>query len=89
MPLDCICYATNQEFDYILLSDLLCSLWDIQAVLQNVKKLITPRTKIIISAYNYLWEPTLRFGEFLGLKDKQPLQSWLSVKDINNLNFSY
>lgn len=82
---DAIDYATDQEFDYIILSDLLCSLWDIQAVLKNLKKLITPRTKVIISAYNYLWEPTLKLGEFLGLKDKQPLQSWLSVKDIKNL----
>ena len=78
-------YSTDQEFDYIIISDLLSSLWDIQAVLHNLNGLTNSRTKIIISAYNYLWEPTLRFGEFLGLKDKQPLQSWLSVKDIENL----
>jgi len=78
-------YSTDQEFDYIIISDLLSSLWDIQAVLHNLKGLTNSRTKIIISAYNYLWEPTLRFGEFLGFKDKQPLQSWLSVKDIENL----
>ena len=78
-------YSTDQEFDYIIISDLLSSLWDIQAVLHNLNGLTNSRTKIIISAYNYLWEPTLRFGELLGLKDKQPLQNWLSVKDIENL----
>lgn len=78
-------YKSDIEFDYIILSDLLSSLWDIQAVLHNLKNLVNARTKIIISAYNYLWEPTLKLGESIGAKDKQPLQSWLSVKDINKL----
>jgi SAM-dependent methyltransferase len=78
-------YKSDIKFDYVILSDLLSSLWDIQLVLHNLKNLVNPRTKIIISAYNYLWEPSLKMGEFLGLKEKQPLQSWLSVKDIQNL----
>ncbi len=78
-------FSTDAEFDYVIISDLLSSLWDIQAVLHNLRKLVTPRTKIIISAYNYMWEPTLKFSEFLGIKAKQPLQSWLSIKDIENL----
>ena len=67
------------------MSDLLSSLWDIQEVIRNVRTLIHPRTKIIISSYNYLWEPLLRLGEFLGLKARQPLQSWLTVNDIRGL----
>ena len=78
-------YKSDLEFDYIILSDLLSSLWDIQAVLHNLRNFVNTHTKIIISAYNYLWEPSLKLGEYLGIKDKQPLQSWLSVKDINNL----
>ncbi len=78
-------YKSGVHFDYVILSDLLSSLWDIQLVLHNLKNLVNPRTKIIISAYNYLWEPSLKLGELLGLKEKQPLQSWLSVKDIKNL----
>jgi SAM-dependent methyltransferase len=82
---DAVDYKSDVKFDYVILSDLLSSLWDIQLVLHNLKNLVNSRTKIIISAYNYLWEPSLKLGEFLGLKDKQPLQSWLSVKDIGNL----
>ncbi len=41
--------------------------------------------KLIISSYNYLWEPTLRMGERVGMKARQPLQNWLSIKDIENL----
>ncbi len=78
-------YSTSLEFDYIIISDLLSSLWDIQAVLHNLKKLVSPRTKIVISDYNYLWEPTLKMGEYLGIKAKQPLQNWLTVKDLENV----
>ena len=78
-------FKPSEEFDYIIISDLLSSLWDIQNFLKNLRIWVNSRTKIIISVYNYLWEPLLRFGELTGLKAKQPLQSWLSVKDIANL----
>lgn len=82
---DALTFNSEHEFDYIIMSDLLSSLWDIQAVLANLKGLVTPRTKIIISTYSYLWEPVLRLGEVLGLKARQPLQNWLSTNDIKNL----
>ena len=75
----------NQTFDYIILSDLVSNLWDIQKVIQNLKHVTTNKTRIIISFYNYLWEPVLKFGESLGLKKKQPIQNWLSLSDIENL----
>ncbi|MCD4682964.1 MAG: glycosyltransferase [Bacteroidales bacterium] len=78
-------FSTDTKFDYVIISDLLSSLWDIQAVLHNLRNFVTPRTKVVISAYNYMWEPTLKFSEFIGIKAKQPLQSWLSIKDIENL----
>ena len=78
-------FSCDIRFDYIIMSDLLSSLWDIQAVIRNLRNLIHPRTKIIISSYSFIWEPLLRFGEFFGLKAKQPLQSWLTANDISGL----
>jgi 2-polyprenyl-3-methyl-5-hydroxy-6-metoxy-1,4-benzoquinol methylase len=78
-------FSTSETFDFIIISDLLTSLWDIQDVLNNIRKLTSSHTKIIISTYNFIWEPILRLGETLGLKAKQPLQNWLTVKDIKNL----
>jgi ubiquinone/menaquinone biosynthesis C-methylase UbiE len=77
--------SLNYTFDYIILSDLLNSLEDIQTVLNNLRKVSNHKTRIIISNYNYLWEPLLEFGEKIGMKAKQPLSNWLSTKDINNL----
>jgi ubiquinone/menaquinone biosynthesis C-methylase UbiE len=82
---DVIDFSNDDEFEYVIISDLLSSLWDIQAFLQNLKRFTSSRTKIIISTYNFVWEPVLRLGEFIGLKKKQPLQSWLTIKDIENL----
>src|SRR5204862_292037 len=78
-------FSVESQFDYIIISDLLSSLWDIQTVLANLKKFVQNDSKIIISTYNYIWEPVLRFGEIIGIKARQPLQSWLTIKDISNL----
>jgi 2-polyprenyl-3-methyl-5-hydroxy-6-metoxy-1,4-benzoquinol methylase len=82
---DAVDFAPDIDIDYIIVSDLLTSLWDVQAFFRKVRTYVKPRTKIIISSYNYIWEPILNLGETLGLKAKQPLQNWLSIKDIENL----
>lgn len=76
---------TEEKFDYIILSDLTMSLWDVQAAFENLKKVCHPRTRIVISNYNYLWEPWLKLAEVLGLKQKQPNQNWLATGDVRNL----
>lgn len=82
----------NQTFDYIILSDLLHVLWDVQQVLHNLNRFCHPGTRIIISNYNFIWEPLLRLMEFLHLKQQSPNSNWLSHYDIFNLleleNFS-
>ncbi len=78
-------FTPNVAIDYIIVSDLISSLWDVQAFFRRVRTYVTPRTKIIISSYNHLWEPFLKLGETIGLKAKQPLQNWLSTKDIENV----
>jgi SAM-dependent methyltransferase len=74
----------NETFDYIILSDLIGSLWDVQSVFENLQPVCHERTRIVITYFNYLWEPLMQFGEKIGLKLRQPLQNWLSTKDIIN-----
>lgn len=75
----------DETFDYIILSDLTNCLWDVQTAFHNIKKLCHSQTRIVISQYNYLWEPVLRSGEFFRLKLKQPAQNWFSNGDTSNL----
>lgn len=76
---------TRETFDYVVLSDVIGSLADVWTAFRNIRKLCRPRTRVVITYYNYLWEPLLRFAEAVGLKARQPLQHWLPLGDISNL----
>ncbi len=75
----------DEIFDYIILSDLTNCLWDVQTAFHNIKSLCHSQTRIVISQYNFLWEPILRAGEFMNLKLKQPAQNWFTNSDTCNL----
>jgi SAM-dependent methyltransferase len=75
----------DDTFDYIILSDLIGSLWDVIEAFSAIKHLCHNRTRIILSFTSYLWEPVMKFGELIGLKQRQPIQNWLSSTDVQNL----
>jgi SAM-dependent methyltransferase len=75
----------TEKFDVIILSDLVNDVWDVQAVLQQVAKLTTSRTRIIINSYSRLWEPVLKVAEWLDLAKPTLYQNWLTVEDIAGL----
>jgi len=75
----------NRVFDYILLVNVVGYLDDIQRGLEQLKKVCSAETRVIIVSYNYLWEPALKMAEFTRLRMKRPLQNWLPAKDIENL----
>jgi SAM-dependent methyltransferase len=75
----------EEKFDYVVVSDVLGFLYDVQRSLENLRRVCSPRTRIVISYYNFLWEPVLNAGERLGLKARQPTQNWLGTADVANL----
>lgn len=75
----------EETFDYIIISDTLGCLWDAQIAMRNVRKLCHTQTRIVISQYNFLWEPVIKILECLGLKQKSPNANWFSNKDVVNL----
>lgn len=75
----------DQKFDVVVLSNAVGYFENVQDVFMSLQKVVHSRTRIIIAAYNYTWEPILRLAEFLHLKKKSPRQNWLSIKDIDNL----
>jgi SAM-dependent methyltransferase len=74
-----------KPFDYVLLSDLIGYLDDVQRAFEQLNRVCSPRTRVILTYFNYLWEPVLRAGERLGIKRPQPDQNWLSLADLQNL----
>ncbi len=75
----------SEPFDYVLLSDLIGYLDDVQRGFEQLNRVCHPRTRVIITYFNYFWEPVLRTGERLGFKRPQPDQNWLSLTDLQNL----
>ncbi|MGE3978126.1 MAG: methyltransferase domain-containing protein [Nitrospira sp.] len=75
----------NETFDVIILADLIGHLVDVEVAFGRLRHACKPHTRIIVSYYNYLWEPVLRLCEKAGMKMPQPEQSWLSPTDIANV----
>lgn len=72
-------------FDAIVLSDAIGMFDDIQSVLERLRPLLGPRGRVIVTYYNFLWEPVIKFAEAIGEKTRWPDQNWLSMGDIENL----
>jgi len=75
----------SEPFDYVVLSDLIGYLDDVQRSFEQLNRVCHTRTRVIITYYNYLWEGVLRAGERLGMKRPQPDQNWLALGDLQNL----
>jgi SAM-dependent methyltransferase len=72
-------------FDVIVLSNGLNTLADVQAVLERLAPCCHPRTRLVISFHNWLWQPLLKAAEALGQRRPQPPESWLTPGDVTNL----
>lgn len=77
--------SLTKKFDVIILSGVIGYFDNLTEVFESLKQVCYPHTRILISYYNFLWEPFLKFGELLRLKKKSPKQSWLTKNDIENI----
>lgn len=72
-------------FDVIVLADLVNDLWDVQQVLESLRTVCTPRTRIVFNFFSKLWELPLRAARRMGLAEPLLEQNWLAVEDVTNL----
>ncbi len=82
---DALEFHCDEKYDFIIASDLLNELWDVQSFFDRLHKYSKPQTRLVLNFYNYLWRPVLTIAEKLGFKSPSFLQNWLSVKDVENL----
>lgn len=75
----------GQRFDYIVLSDVVNDLWDVQQVLEQVRRHASPHTRIILNAYSRLWQWPLALARALRLARPQLQQNWLTTEDLAGL----
>lgn len=72
-------------FDYIIFSDLIDDLWDVQSFLDQVRRVCSPTTRIVFNFYSHLWSLPLRLAQRLGLATPMLPQNWLTVADLRGL----
>ncbi len=75
----------GEQFDYVIISDLVNELWDVQRVFERVAQHCTPRTRLIINTYSRLWELPLAVAKRFKLAKPELRQNWLTVHDVQNL----
>jgi SAM-dependent methyltransferase len=74
-----------RTFDFIVLSDLVNDLYDVQATLQALLPYCGKRTRLIFNYYSGLWQPILGLAQALGLAKANLQQNWLTREDLTNL----
>ena len=78
-------FSGAEKFDYILLSDLINDLPDVQALFEKMRECSHPNTRLVLNFFNNLWRPILGAAEWMGAKSPTPPQNWLSIWDVRNL----
>lgn len=77
--------AIQGRFDYIIFSDTVNELWDVQQAFEQIQRLCSPRTRIILNFYSRLWELPLALVQRLNLATPTLDQNWLTRQDIANM----
>ena len=75
----------TRTFDVVIISNLIGFIDDVELVFNQIRKVCTPRTRIIVTSYSRLWEPLIGLAEAIGIKRRTPEQNWISRRDIINL----
>lgn len=78
-------FVSDAPFDYVVLSDTLNYVEDVQALFAQLRKVCTVESRMLINVPNTLWRPMFTMARWLGLRDEQPRNSWLSTQDTINL----
>jgi hypothetical protein len=75
-------FEISDSFDYIVLSDLVNDVWDVQRIISRVSHMATSDTRIVLNFYNRLWESPLRAAATFGFARRALLQNWLTESDV-------
>jgi SAM-dependent methyltransferase len=73
------------KFDFILLSDTIDDLWDVQQVFEQIHCFCERQTRLIINVHSRLWELPITLAQRMGLAVPTLEQNWLGRQDIANI----
>jgi hypothetical protein len=74
-----------RTFDYIIVSELVNDLWDVQTMLTQLHPYCSSHTRLIFNFYSHLWNIPLRAAQKIGIATPNLPQNWLTQHDMANL----
>jgi SAM-dependent methyltransferase len=77
--------SLNTKFDYVILSDLINDLWDVQTTIEQIASVCGPATRVIINTFSRMWELPLRLAGRMNLAYPAINQNWLTLADLDNM----
>jgi SAM-dependent methyltransferase len=77
--------ALGETFDYIVLSDLVPYVHDLQRLFDAVARHCHATTRVIVSGYSQLWRPLLSLLATLRMRPRRPIRNWVGPEDLVNL----
>lgn len=78
-------FKPRGKYDFIIVNELIGDIEDVQEFFSRIKKVCGNRTRILVTYYNFLWRPIIKFATFMGWRKDTGEQNWLDNKDIANL----
>ncbi|MSU73827.1 glycosyltransferase [Candidatus Kaiserbacteria bacterium] len=71
-------------FEYVVISDLLGYVDDIETLLREASERISWRGRVVVTQHSALWGPVLRLASALGLRVPYRTENWISRADLEN-----
>ncbi|MEO6872696.1 MAG: glycosyltransferase family 2 protein [Chthoniobacterales bacterium] len=71
--------------DWVLLNGNVHYEEDVQSFLEELRHILSPSSKVILTYYSSLWKPLLRLATSLGLRSVTPEENWIANEDVRNL----
>ena len=78
-------FLLHDKFDFIIFSDLVNDIYDVQQMLEVVARHSLPSTRVVLNSYSRLWEFPRKLAELMHLAKPQLSQNWLTREDLENL----
>lgn len=75
----------DEQFDFIILSDLVNDLWDVQTMLAGLRPYCHPGTRLVLNFYSHLWQIPLQAAQKFQVATPTLAQNWLTRADMRNL----
>jgi SAM-dependent methyltransferase len=75
----------DEHFDFIIFSDIVNDIWDVQKTMEGIRKFCHSGTRIIINFHSQLWKYPLILAQKMKWASPLLIQNWFTKEDIHTI----